>query len=390
MLPREEGEVPFSAPRSRHDLEPAWLTGVLEPGGWLDGATVVDADVADLGVGRGFVSQTVRITPRYDGPAPRAPRSMVAKLPTFMSYPDFLEPLLGVIIKAEISWYNEAASDCAARVPECYWAGHESDAAYALLLEDLGGLKSLDQADSCTPSQARLVVEHLARAHAGWWESDLLRSYDWLPSTERQVELHTPLVQGAWDLFAERVVPEVCPDFLPVGERLARDYAELYPRGAASAATLVHGDFRSENLLFGDPDSREALVVLDWQLIGYGSGARDLAYFVGQSLDVPTRRAIETELLEIYYRGLIRGGVSSYSFDQLRDDYRLGLLTGMMIPINGVRALDEIEPPPEDASPEDRADHAELVRAGGELIALIAERSVSALMDAAAGDLLAD
>ena len=82
--------------------------------------------------------------------------------------------------------------------------------------------------------------------------------------------------------------------------------------------------------------------------------------------------------------------MSSYSFEQLREDYRLGLLTGMWIPINAVRVLEQLEPPPGDASPEERADHEEVVRSSEELNALIAERSVSALMDARAGDLLAD
>ena len=140
-------------------------------------------------------------------------------------------------------------------------------------------------------------------------------------------------MQGGWPLFAERVVRRVCPEFEPIGERLARDFGALYARGEASAATLVHGDFRSENLLFGDPDSDEAVVVLDWQLVGRGSGARDLAYFIGQSLDVPSRRALEADLLETYYRSLTRAGVRGYTFEQLREDYALGLLMAMFIPI---------------------------------------------------------
>lgn len=70
------------------------------------------------------------------------------------------------------------------------------------------------------------------------------------------------------------MVPKVDPGFMPVGERLVRDFGAIYERGAASAATLIHGDFRIESFLFGEPGSDDELVILDWQLAGYGSGPR--------------------------------------------------------------------------------------------------------------------
>ena len=206
------------SPTSRHDITAEWLTNALREGGHLDeGGRVTDVEVADVGVGRGFVSQTVHITPTYEGAGERAPASMVGKVPTFMEWPDSLQPWLDVVIKAEVDWYRELSAECPARVPHCYWAGHDTIDAYALLMEDLARLETMDQRDSCTPERARNAVEGLARAHAHWWEKDDIRSAQWLPSTEQQVALHTPLVQDAWDLFAERVVPRVEPAFAKVG-----------------------------------------------------------------------------------------------------------------------------------------------------------------------------
>ena len=113
---------------------------------------------------------------------------------------------------------------------------HENRTSYALLLEDMGDLGTLSQTDSCPPEQALQVVRTLARMHAHWWESERLREWTWLPSTERRSEINTPLVQGGWDAFARRIAPRVDPAFVPVGERLVRDWGTLYERGAASGA----------------------------------------------------------------------------------------------------------------------------------------------------------
>ena len=46
--------------------------------------------------------------------------------------------------------------------------------------------------------------------------------------------------------------------------------------------SLMHGDYRLDNMLF-DPD-RTRVTVVDWQTLGVGLPARDLAYFLATSL----------------------------------------------------------------------------------------------------------
>ena len=46
---------------------------------------------------------------------------------------------------------------------------------------------------------------------------------------------------------------------------------------------LMHGDYRLDNMLF-DPD-RTRITVVDWQTVGIGLPARDLAYFTATSLE---------------------------------------------------------------------------------------------------------
>lgn len=375
-------------PRSKDDITPEWLDATLRANGHLDGTRVTNVDVADLGVGRGFISQTVRITPTYEGPSGSAPTSLVGKIPAFIDWPDWFDQLQGQWIEAEANWYRHASPDTAIRVPKSYGVCHTSREAYAILLEDLGHLTSLDQSESCSPQQADMIVRALAKEHARWWETDALREATWSPSVEQQVQTITPIIQAGWDLFADRFGARVDPDFLPVGERLARDFATIFPRGATSASTLIHGDYRLENFLFGEPGSPDEVVVLDWQLTGVGSGGRDLAYFISQSLDVPARREIEDHLVALYHRSLTELGVSNYSLEQCTDDYRLGLLAAMFIPILGTRGLHDLVPPASDAPPADRDAYDQVVAAGEAIVALMSERCISAIMDSRAGDLL--
>ncbi len=372
----------------RNGITAEWLTDALRKGRALPRGRVSAVEVGDIGVGRGYISQSVRVTPAYEGADGDLPTSLVAKAPTFLGLPEYLQEWSATIIETEINWYREASGECPARIARHYGGVFENRTSYALLMEDLGGLGTLDQTDSCPPEQALLIVRTLARIHAHWWESERLRDWTWLPSTKRQADVYAPLVQGGWESFASRIVPRIDTAFLPVGERLVREWGSIYERGAASAATLIHGDFRIENFLFGERGAEDEIVILDWQLAGYGSGPRDLAYFIGQGFDPKQRQAVSDELLALYHATLVEHGVRGYSFEQCRDDYRLGLLASLFIPLVGVRGLDDLAPPPPDASEEDHESFRQLVIAAEGLIALMAERNITAIMDANAGELL--
>ena len=64
-------------------------------------------------------------------------------------------------------------------------------------------------------------------------------------------------------------------------------------------------------------------------------GPIDVGYFLGESLSIEDRRAHERDLLERYHDGLVAGGVTGYSFDDLYDDYRMSLVTQLTIPVIG-------------------------------------------------------
>ena len=60
----------------------------------------------------------------------------------------------------------------------------------------------------------------------------------------------------------------------------------------------------------------------------------------------------------------------------------------MFIPLIGVQGVDTMTPPGPEATEEDRRAYDELITAAEGLILLMAERNITAIMDANAGDLL--
>jgi hypothetical protein len=88
--------------------------------------------------------------------------------------------------------------------------------------------------------------------------------------------------------------------------------------------SLVHGDYRLDNMLF-DP-ARSRVTVVDWQTLGAGLPARDLAYFTGTSLLPAARAEAEEELVAAYHCELLTYGVTDYDRDACWRDYRLGML----------------------------------------------------------------
>ena len=93
---------------------------------------------------------------------------------------------------------------------------------------------------------------------------------------------------------------------------------------------LLHGDYRLDNLLF-DP-GRSRVSVVDWQTLGVGLPARDLAYFTATSLDSQLRAGHRTRASSSdYHRALSAYGVTGYDRETCWRDYRLGVLQAPLI-----------------------------------------------------------
>ena len=81
--------------------------------------------------------------------------------------------------------------------------------------------------------------------------------------------------------------------------------------------TLIHGDFRLDNLFFDDgPGGSGEVAVIDWQMAMRAPGGTDLVYFCANNLTVDMRRRHERDLIDRYLRGLVAAGVPADAIDE--------------------------------------------------------------------------
>ncbi len=95
----------------------------------------------------------------------------------------------------------------------------------------------------------------------------------------------------------------------------------------------MHGDYRLDNLLFGEPASPQPFTVVDWQTVGWGPVMSDVAYFLGGGLAVEDRRAHEEELVRAYYDALVAAGVEGFSWEQCWTGYRRQAFGGILMAV---------------------------------------------------------
>jgi aminoglycoside phosphotransferase (APT) family kinase protein len=75
--------------------------------------------------------------------------------------------------------------------------------------------------------------------------------------------------------------------------------------------------------MFADADTPG---FLDWAMIGFAPGLRDVAYFLGGSVPIELRREHERRLVERYCARLADSGIA-LDFEEAWSQYRLQLLT---------------------------------------------------------------
>lgn len=95
--------------------------------------------------------------------------------------------------------------------------------------------------------------------------------------------------------------------------------------------TLVHGDFHPANMLLsikGKDLSTLSLKLVDWEMVGLGSGPQDIAQFMISHVCPADRRACEHELLQQYFNTLMAHSEvrddSSFSWDMCLQEYQEG------------------------------------------------------------------
>ena len=296
------------------DLTATYLTAALRPS--MPGADVTGVRAERIGTGQIGASSRLHLVGHG------VPATLVAKLAA--DDPASRERVKDGYRK-EVRFYRELGERVAGHVPGCWHAAIADDAStFTLLFDDLAPAVPGVQANGCTVAEAAAAVRNLAGIHAATWCDHALLASRWLQAWEPDTgRFLGDVLVGAIDEFVARYGDALGPDDVDTIRRAAGAWAAA----PVSRFTVVHGDYRLDNLMFS-PDG--TVTALDWQTATVGSPMRDLAYFLETSLDVELRRRHEQDLLGTYADALVEGGVdrseAEESLQQYPDDLRQGPL----------------------------------------------------------------
>lgn len=307
------------------DLSAEWITSVLQAAGH---DLVVSAAEAQR-VGTGQMGMTFRLTLRYEGTA--GPATLIVKV---AGEDEVMRSLVAPGYAAEVGFYQALAHVLGVRTPRCWYAAISDDnQTFTLVLDDASPAQPGVQAHGCTPEQARAALRNLVGLHAPRWNDAALYELRFL---QRRDEASATMMQqvlvSATEGFVERYRDVLGDDDVDT-LRAAAEVIGRWQLARPEPFSVLHGDYRLDNLLF--PPAGDEVVAVDWQTAAIGPPLRDVAYFLGTSLDTELRREHERRLVSEYHDALVASGVTGYSFDSCWDDYRLGQLQGPLITVLG-------------------------------------------------------
>jgi aminoglycoside/choline kinase family phosphotransferase len=313
-------------PAGPESITPEWLNDALHSTGIIARATVISSEIERIGEKKAYTARLARLRLNYDIEDEDAPKSLVAKFPA-------ADPKLRTILnysrlyEREIRFYREIAGMAGLRTPRCYYSALDLEAVDSvLLLEDLGQARLCNNITGCSLNDAEHAIHQLAKFHANWWNSPRLKDLDWMPAFSDGASSFQDLYLRLWGPYVEKFKDQLPDLFVDLGDRLGKNVANLRKRLGKHPRTIVHGDYRLDNLIFGLPGSHAPLTVIDWQVAMRGRGASDVGYFLVHSLPSKQRREVEMHLLKAYYSTLLEHSVCEYEFNQCLYDYRLSIL----------------------------------------------------------------
>jgi hypothetical protein len=334
------------------DVSPDWITRALRSNG-------VEAEVdsiTPLPIGTGQMCSCYRLALSYRRGT--GPETLVVKLaaddPARRTADAFT-------YKCEVTFYRQIAPRVDVRIAQCYLAALSEDGAvFTLLLEDASPARAGDQIQGCTVQQARDAAVNIAGLHGPLWCDATLREMDWLiPMSPDIADLSAAFFKDSTEKFIDRypLSGQAVDVFREFGDKsVAWWRVDPFP------FTLLHGDYRLDNLLFGKPGTRDAVIAVDWQACMVGQPLRDVAFVAVSGLSIADRRAAERDIVGAYFDALNHYDIGDYSAEQCWQDYRLGVFHSAMITVFGAAA----------GKPTERGDR---------MFIAMAERSAAAISD---------
>ena len=313
--------MPITNLERPEDLTAEWLTAAV-------GAGTIERFNAER-IGTGQMSECYRVALTYaDGAA--GPGSVVLKVAASDPVSRQTGLALG-LYEREVRFYTDVAPRIDGPVAPCYHAGFDGETGvFHLLLGDAGPAVVGDEIRGATIEQAMLAMTELGRLHAQLLGEAAMADVEWL---NRGAPMNQALIAQLYAGFAERYGENIAPAHREVCERLVASFdAYLAAEAAADRVHgLVHGDYRLDNMLFGERGADRPLTVVDWQTVTWGPAMTDVAYFLGCALPDDVRRVNYDALLRTYHNALRPD--AALGLDDVREGVRRQSFFGVMMAI---------------------------------------------------------
>ena len=293
--------------RSESDITAAWVEGVLKGSGALEpGVSVTGVETERIGEGVGILSVLQRVRPAYSGQT-SAPATLVVKYPTEDPGQRFTADALTLYAR-EIVFYRDIAPSAPFKTARCYAASIAAENTdFTVVMEDVGHLRTLNQLEGVSLADAGVLLDVLADFHAQWWGDERLPGMTaTFPPLSNPV--YHMVLPSFWDAGWPAVL-EHTPASVPAGTEgigaIWSGKCKWMLDNLLEPSTLCHGDYRADNQMFDGADP----VILDFQIVGAGSGMYDVGYFISQSIAPEVREGHDRELVDRYLARLATHGI---------------------------------------------------------------------------------
>ncbi|MFM8957131.1 MAG: hypothetical protein ACKOJH_06785, partial [Actinomycetota bacterium] len=218
-------------PGSINDVTAEWMSAAT---GW--NVTSVRNEI--IGVGVGVASAVYRSHLTGSG----CPASVIVKLPALDPNATFTSTVLKMYIR-EVKFFKTLAKDVPFKVSKSYYGEvNEETSQFAMVVEDLGNLRIVDQVKGMNIDDARRAIDGLAAMHAKWWGKA-----DALAADGTTISLGDPIYPAivpmvfaeGWEKCTKEI--KMPNSILQVGPKFGENVAPLLASLAKGPNTLAHG-----------------------------------------------------------------------------------------------------------------------------------------------------
>ena len=310
-------------------LTAEWLSNILAKAGHKN-SDVSHFDTEIIGTGQ--MGKCIRIKLNYNASNHDGPATLVAKFPSDDANSRATSAGIGAY-KKEVAFYRDFQPRLTIETPKCYFADIEENGDdFALILADLAPAEQGNQLEGCLPVLVHKAISQVVGLHAPSWNNDEMLQHRLAKVSQKRLDGDKALYNKAIGPFIEEFSPRLSKAQCDIFQQAADSTYPLFaPR--VGNTSLVHTDFRLDNLMIDPTGAQAEISVVDWQTYSAGNPLADVAYFIASSLTVEERREHEESIVRGYHQQLQECGVKEYSWDQCWMDYRLGAFSGFLVAV---------------------------------------------------------